>query len=300
MRHGLESIPFANLKELNVLSSRIEEKRLFELSELSHIAAEQILEGKISLETPYAFSDAVRFRMERERDAHTPKDYASVLEKSADLALLLDTVAFSAFLSKALGGALSPFPKGRKAQDVRIAYIPSPISEQAYKAVSAYLRKSTVLYVGGAEEACASVLASDADGLLLPIARGGERIAAIERLTERYKLYMSAIIPVYGTDGQEMLYAFFTAQPTFFESAGGECLELLIQAESYEAAMETASLLSAFGYDVSYIAFSPLDYGRVRARIALVGDGDESALWFFLSLCTGEFFVLGRYRYLLT
>ncbi len=300
MRSGLERVSLTNLKELNVLSSRVTEKRLFELSELSRLAAEQILEGKISLETPYAFLDAVRFRIERERDARTPKDYAPILEKSADLDLLLDMVAFSAFLSKELGGAVLPFPRERRAEDMRIAYIPSPISEQAYKAVSTCVKKSTVLYVGGAEEACASVLASDADGLLLPIARGGERIAAIEHLTERYKLYISAIIPVYGTDGQEMHYAFFTAQPTFFESTGGECLELLIQAESYGAAMETASLLSVFGYDVSYTTFSPLDYGRVRARIALVGDGDESALWFFLSLCAGEFLVLGRYRYLLT
>ena len=254
--------------------------------------------GDISLSSPYAFADAIRsYRAERQ-EAEKSSVYHGVLEKADAFAQLTDIASFSLFLSEVLSEEVfSPFPlEGKKRATSRIAYVRSLASDAAYEKLSQRSKEISLLYVGSAEEACAAVSASDAEFALLPLSYGdGERFSSMEKMTERYKMRINATVKVELSGGKEALLGLFSLSEEPFSVSSKRELALRLTADTFDFLCRLAGCFSAFGYTVKDLALTPSEYERASARVVLCNKGDDRALWFFLSLTSCEFALLGSY-----
>ena len=296
---------FENLRALSCERNMLNEKRLYELSELAHLASRDIRAGKISLESPYAFADALStLKRQEEENTAAPSAYGALLKKTNALSHRWDAAAFSLFLSgeteEIPEAIFSPFSKkAEKRRSARIAYVRSPFAEEAYGKVAELLKDTSVLYVGSAEEACAAVSASEADFALLPVSYGSDaRLSAIDKLVLRYRMYIAATVSSSQGEGKEALLALFALRSSPAIVTEKRCLSLAIVANSYNDASELLSVLSLFGFALTECNFTQLEYGRVSVRVTLGGDGDDKALWFFLALSACDFTLLGSYYHI--
>ncbi len=300
MKDKAEAIVLNNLALLKGERRRQSEQMLYELSELSRLIAQDIKKGKISLKTPYDFVDGVRHLSEESPISEDAlADYVPFLEQENTREHLASVAALSVFLAERKPSRFVPFSLCEIPQQVRVAYIPSPMAENAFERLSQARSDLSVLYVSGAEEACAAVSASNAEYALLPLATPeGMRLSAIEKLTERYKLYLCAVLPI-GNDGMdETLYGAFASTPAPLNNTPISHTELRLTCESHQYITELLSCLSVFHFELVQVNIAPVGYGRVSARTVLRGNGDLGALWFFFALTAGDFEILGRYAYL--
>lgn len=295
----MKSAVLKNLEALSDARTHLDGKRLYELSELSYLVAEKIKEGRVSLKTPYAFADAVRYLLSDDRKQPlAPQAYQAVMQRSKGAAYTLDLSAFSLFLSERISKiAFSPFAlQGVERKTAKIAYVPSLLAEEAYLRICEHVKDASVLYAKGAEEACAALAAGESDFALLPILNtNGERLSTIEKLTLRYKTYIAAAVRASHGEGGEALFGLFSLSPEAVLKTGERCLSLDVATSSYSEACDVLSCLSVFGFLLSGVSHAPTRSGGVSSRILLRGCGDERALWFFLSLCTRDFTLLGSY-----
>ena len=290
------------LKNLQVLTKErevLDEKRLYEISELSYSVFKDIEAGRVSLHTPYAFGDAVAHLLRtKEGKSEILEDYTSIFHRARAFCHYTDIAAFSLFLSEHLTDAcFSPFPKvAEKRTSLKIAYVPSAFAEEAYQRIAEHMSDVTVLYVGNANEACAAVAASEADCALLPVSYGNEeRLAAMENLAVRYKTYVTASVKASLGEGKEALWALFSLSSSPIFQTERRCLSLQITTNSYADVCDLMSFFSVFGFSVSSYSSFPLEYGSISTRVVLNGKGDDRALWFFLALLARDFTLLGSY-----
>ena len=287
---------FENLTHLDGEGCVLSEKRLYELSELSELLWRKIREGKISLKTPYSFADGVSLILEREEK--TPRcldSYRPYLFAARKYQRLLDIAALSRFLSERVeDGFFAPVPACDGKASGRVAYVRSALSEAAYTRI-AKEKDISVLYVSGAAEAFASLSASEADYALLPLSyQDGERISSIEKLAERYGAYITAILSA-GDGEREALFALYSLSPASFAVGEKRYIEWQTISNTYEDVSVLMSLTSLFGHTLVQYKCTPSEYGRIKCRAVLCGNGDDTALWFFLSLAAGGFSLLGVY-----
>lgn len=286
---------FENLATLGEEKGRLDEKRLYELSELSFVIWQRVKEGKISLKTPYGFSDGVAPFLKRTDVLYKGyAEYEPFLDRARLCERALMCAALSRFLSERLGKeAFCPFPK-TKGKGTRVAYVPSPLSEAAYTVISGR-RDTSVLYISGAAEAFAALGASEADYALLPLSyQDGERIPSIGKLARQAEAYIAATVSV--LDGErEATYALYSLEPSPFVESESCFLEWQLTQNSYDDVSLLMSGVSLFGHTLAEYRCSPSEYGRVNCRATLYGKGDDAALWFYLSIMAGEFSLLGVY-----
>ncbi len=300
MKDKAEQLVLSNLVSLKRDQTRQSERILYELSELSYLIAEEIKQGRISLKTSYDFVDGVRHLA---RNVSLPtdvlSDYIPFLQQENEYGEVVSAAAFSAFLSEKATVDFDPFPLKTASERLRLAYVRSPIAENAYERLSSESKDLSVLYVAGAEEACSAVSASHADYALLPLASAnGERLTAIEKLTERHELYLSAAIPLGKDADDETLYGAFSSKLVPLGNLPLSYVEMRLTCESYSHICRVLSCFSVFGFTLVHLNIAPAEYGRVNARTILYGEGDLKALWFFLAFAARDFKMLGRYAYL--
>ncbi len=291
--------PFENLRALLREGTVLEEKRLYELSELAYSICEEIKEGSISLSSPYVFSDAVALRLKqggREKSEDTL--YRDVLENISKLSHYTDLAAFCSFLSEGISDKLfSPFPKKVvKRKAARIAYVRASVADGVYEKISHSLKEAAVLYVDTAEEACVAVASGEADFALLPLSYGqGERLPTVERLTARYKMLINTTVKVVLSDEREARFGLFSLLPEPPVASSKRELALKLTADSYDSLCRLVGFFSDFGYVLKDFTLTPSEYERASARAVLGGEGNDGALWFFLSLSPCDFALLGSY-----
>ncbi len=295
----MSAVILKNLQALMDERAALDGKRLYELSELSYLVAGEIKEGKVSLKTPYAFADAVRHLLsDKDAPSKVPKMYRALMQRAWDRAHIADLAAFSLFLSERVNStAFAPFSARKEnRKTAKIAYVPSLLAEQAYSRLCECVKDVSVLYAGSAEEACAAVAANEADLALLPILNAsGERLSSMEKLTLRYKTYISAAVRASHGEGGEALFGLFSLSPLPLFETEKRCLALDVATSSHGAACDVLSCLSVFGFNLSAASHTPTESGSVSSRILLRGAGDQKALWFFLSLSARDFTLLGSY-----
>ncbi len=299
MKDRAESVVSQNLLALVRERMRNGEKMLYELSERSYLVASDVRKGKISLKTPYAFADGVRrfFSEELLPPEDVLGEYLPFLRAELDFGRVASIAAFSLFLSEALNGtSFTPFPQAKAPSRLRVAYVPSPMAQTAFERLSEIVSETAVLYVGGAEEACSAVTASHAHLALLPLSgENGERLGAMERLTERYRMSLVCAVRIYPDGENETLYGVFAPSPLSLTPPPWSHTEIRFTADSFARLSHLLCCLPLFGFDILRHADAPAEYGGVSARTVLWGDGDIKALWFFLSLAAGGLEILGRY-----
>ncbi len=302
MRDRAESAVSKNILALVRERMRNSEKMLYELSERSALVASDVRKGKISLKTPYAFADGARrfFSEEPLPPEDALGEYLPFLRAELDCGRVASIAAFSLFLAEALEGfSFTPFPQIKAPSRMRVAYVPSPMAQIAFERLSEVVSETAVLYVSGAQEACSAVTASHAHLALLPLSgENGERIGAMERLTERCRMSLVCAIRIYPDGENETLYGVFAPTPLSLTPSPCSHTEIRFTADSFARISHVLSCLPLFGFEVLRHADTPAEYGGVSARTVLGGDGDIKALWFFLSLAAGGLEILGRYSYI--
>ena len=290
-----KKILFENMQFLFAERRNNTEKMFYELSELSYLCAKQIKTAK----DKNADNDFFEEDLWKEIDENKApvcdvlQEYKTLLGVEQCKTVLLQKAAFSLFLSQRV--------EKRKKRSIMaqesccIAYVRSPLAEIAYAKLEKYRKGATVLYVDGAEGALAAVVSSEADCALLPLTYlGGERIAAVERLSERYHMYLNACIDI-GTEEGETVFGMFSLKDVPLFAEGEQYLEFRFTTWSYHAVSEILSFLPSFGFETIRFSCSADDDARVSARVVLKGDGDEAALWYYLSLAANGYVALGKY-----
>lgn len=294
-----EQIVSQNLRELTGLWSKNRERMLYALSELSHLVAADIRKGKIALHTPYDFADGVRhlFSEEPSFPEDTYAEYLPFLSAELDHTRFTSIAAFARFLEQETEDvSFEPLTLAQAPAPIRAAYVPSPMAQTVFEHLSNLLTDPAVLYVGGADEACSAVLASHADIALLPLTgENGERVAAMERLTEKYRMALVLSVRIYPEGENETAYGVFAPTPLALTATDPTETEIRFIAESFPQAACIASALSLLGFSVVRQIFSSAEYGGISVRVTLRGKGGLKALWFFLSLAAAGFEILGRY-----
>ncbi len=291
--------PLENLRALSREGTVLEEKRLYELSELAYFIYREIKEGSIPLSSPYAFCDAVSLRLKMKvGEAADSALYKAFLENASSVSHYTDLAAFSVFLAGELSAkSFSPFSErmGRR-KNARIAYVRASVADGAYEKISHSIKDASVLYVGSAEEACAAVAAAEADFALLPVSYGqGERLFTVERLTERYKMFINSTVRMPLSDEKEAHFGLFSLSPEPAVASQKRELALRLTADSLESLFKLVGLCPLFGYTLKDFALTPSEYERASARAVFGGEGNDRALWFFLSLSSCDFTLLGSY-----
>ena len=297
-REKAQSIIGNNIAMLLRERSDNAEKIYYELSELAYSMAEEIRAGRLSTETPYAFSDGVfhLLKPRTEEESSVLDEYRQWIFAEKERDFHMHTAVFSLCLAHSIARSRSLFPVCEKIKNHRIAYVRSPMAERAYAKVATAHPDTCVFYVSGAEEACAAVAASEADFALLPLAyRTGERLSAMEKLTERYKMHLNAGFRIFSETEGEILFGLFSLSDIPFFAEGDVHVELLMTAENYLHAAQTVSFLPLFGYEITGFTCTSAEYDRAEARVVLRGDGEENALWFFLALTVNGFERIGKY-----
>ena len=291
--------PLENLRALSYEGAVLEEKRLYELSELAYFISKEIKEGSIALSSPYVFADAVAVRLKQEeRKNSVDALYRDIQENVCTLSRYTDLAAFSSFLAEGLFDKhFSPFPKRvEKRKSSRIAYVRASLSDGAYEKISHSVKDASVLYVGTAEEACAAVAAGEADYALLPVSYGqGERLLTVEKLISRYKMFVNTTVKAVLSDEKEALFGLFSLFPEPPVVSSKRELALKLTADSFDSLCRLVGFFSAFGYVLKDFTLTPSEYERASARAVLGGEGNDGALWFFLSLSSCDFALLGSY-----
>ena len=297
MRDDAVSIISQNLSSLATDAALIDQKMLYELSELSEIAAAHIGKGSISLRSPYALADDMRRVLfcGEEREKSSIKEYLPFLSAHDAYLRVTMTAVFSAFLAERERRGEELLLKTVSApQRPCIAYVPSPMAEIALEKISALSPGPSVLYVQNTEEACRAVTASAANYAIVPLSMAdGERIAAMEKLTEQHHLRLLLTVRLYPDGENETLFGVFASD--FYALAEQRpLLDIRFTADSYFDLAHVYSAFSLLGFSLYHHRDALDDYGRVGTRVT-VGGGDVSALGFFLSLITGDFELLGSY-----
>jgi hypothetical protein len=234
------------------------------------------------------------------RDAsrpETPSEYLPLLQEMGEGELRADLCAFSLFLAERTSADVKrPIPWREAAHSgSRIAYVPSAWADRAYLALAGEREDATVLYARSAAAAVDLLLVGEADFALLPYASGsGEPLLAIERLCARHDLCISALITVQDGDDRP-IYALVSTLLSPFSVQEDMLLSLYLTADSYEHLGRLLSAFPLFGYRQIGLSCEVEEYGRVRGRITLEGEGNAIALYIYLSLSSAGFSILGRY-----
>lgn len=288
-----------NLSLLAKDEVRVTEKKLYELSELSGVVYARIKDDLRTEEAEAQLHRAITesFLLEDLSVEETPTEYVAVLKEKHRLCSLSELCAFSLFLSDRIGAENEGYVPWRKTvlPCARIAYVPAGRAEGVYFALSALRRDASVLYADSAADAVSALLTHRADYALLPyVSAKGEPLAGINRLIAQNDLYFSALITLTMAE-ERPVYALFSTEPAPFLETDRMALCLQVTAESYAHLGLLLSAVPAFGYTQTSLSTESEEYGRVRARLSLVGDGDAMALWIYLSLYAVGVSQLGRY-----
>lgn len=289
-----KKILFDNVKTLLEERTDNGEKMFYELSELSYIFARHLSEEHSGLSEQELIEEELRQILNEEKlpVRSSLPEYAKLLEEEQARTLLMQKAAFSLFLAQRIGKKRDTAARSDR---FCIACVQSPLAADAYEKIAQIKENATVLYVESSEEALIAITAGDADCALLPLSyRGGERIASIERLSERYGVYLNASVSV-ETDGEATALGVFSLQNLPLAEGEDENLEFRFTTWSYDAAARIVSFLPTFGFETVRFSCISADDGRIGARVVLRGAGEETALWFFLSLTANGFTALGRY-----
>ncbi len=288
-----------NLSSLKAKSDLLSEKRLYELSELADVIHTQLSEEFREGEWEESF-----FRLRVPEllwcdvlHLETPSEYLPFLKKDSERDLSTDLCAFSVFLAERIGANVKrPFP-WREAErgGSRIAYIPSAWADRAYLALAGEREDAAVLYARSASAVVDALLVGEADFALLPYASAeGEPLLGIERLCARHDLCISALVTVFEGDDRP-IYALVSTEPCPYSVKENMLLSLSLTADSYEHLGRLLSAFPLFGYRQRGLSCTEEEYGRIRGRITLEGEGNAIALYIYLSLCSVGFSILGRY-----
>lgn len=288
-----------NLASLKREAALLSEKRLYELSELSAAVYRNLAEKWKGEEWEEAFFGlrVPELLALFPRDPETPTEYLPFLQGEREADLSAELCAFSLFLSERIEADVSrPLP-WREAERTgsRIAYIPSVWADRAFLALARIREDATVLYAESASAAVDDLLGGRADFALLPYAsKTGEPLLGIERLLTQNDLAISALMTV--ADGEDRpIYVLASRELSPYFSAPCMLLSLSVTVNSYEHLGRILSALPLFGYQQRSFASEAEEYGRIRGRITLDGEGNAMALYLYLSIYSVGFSVLGRY-----
>ena len=287
-----------NLSLLHGETARLSEKTLYELSELSDVVYQRIghrLHGE-EAEMLLHRGWTEQFLFE-DLSEGVPDAYLPLLTQKGTLDRALDLCAFSLFLAARIrdGGERRLPWEERPISRTRIAYVPSGKAEQAYFALASLRGNASVLYATSTQDAVNALLSKEADFAMLPyLSASGERISGVDRLCAQNDLSLCARIAVPERE-DTLVYALFATKVSPYAKTDEMALSLQITADSYAHLGRILSVIPVFGYDTASLFTESEEYGRVRAKAELLGTGDATALWIYLSLYSAGSTLLGRY-----
>lgn len=288
-----------NLAALAEEGARITEKRLYELSELSRVVYEKIKDDLGGEENESLFhrgnTDALLF--DALDGEEIPTEYLPLLGKMQALSASLEIASFSLFLAEEIRSHDALFSPWRESHtpNARIAYVPTGKAEKAYFALADARKDASVHYATSASDALSALLSHQADFVMLPyISASGQTLSGTERLWMENDLFLSALVTV--ANGEEKLvYALLSSFLSPYAETDGMSLCLEVIADTYAHLGRIFSVLPVLGYRQTSVFAEWEEYGRIRARITLDGDGDDVALWLYLSFDSAGMTPLGRY-----
>lgn len=288
-----------NLSLLTEEESGVSEKKLYELSELSRVVYERIQHDLRSEESEslFHYGATEAFSFTGYDPEALPSEYVVLLKEKRRLSSLSEICAFSVFLSERIKAENKDYTPWREISPsaARVVYVPARRAEKAYFALSALNRNASVLYADSAADAVSALLAHHAEYALLPyMSAKGEPLSGISRLFTQNDLCFSALVA--SEEGEDRLvYALVSTELCPFAETDRMALSFKITADSYAHLGSILSAIPVFGYTQTSLSTESEEYGRVRARLSLVGEGDATALWIYLSLYAVGVSHLGRY-----
>ncbi len=314
MQDGLffeNEVTVSNLKLIAKEQSKLEEKRICEISELAYAAAQtakQMLhEGYTVYEVLSLISEGVFTFHEEPHEARLVENTSKLFEYIR-LTNIYDKVIFSELFVKKLrdfGFEIreEDFLFSKKGNE-SITYVKNSLADEAYDVFTQDFSDPRVKYSRTLKEAVRAVTSDEVEYCLLPLEeRGGSRISATAELIFFDDLKINSVTPVFGFEGlAEMKYALVSKHFTIPEFADGDdrYLEIRLRVDSSLSLSEiflAADTLGATIYRVNGVDFSSEEGPVPHYSVVLKSDkSDFCNMIVFLTLFAGAYTPVGIYK----
>lgn len=281
-------VVLSNLQRLGCDRTRLDILTRYELSLLAARVAEDIRRAEVTdlTELLHAMEEVsfLRAATSVRREAEGA-DRETVCRMGA---------VFSDLLAAELGD-LFPEPTQKEAARERIACVRSEWTEQLFSRPPLCEGARVALHAVHAEEACLSVSTGQADHALLPLSyENGERIFGIERLVERYDLYLTAVWHT-EREGRRAALGLFSPHNINRYPVGTRYTELRVYGQDFADCAALVSACAALGFHAEEMRCARDEYDRYSARVILRAEGNAFALRIYLSMLSAGFAELGNY-----
>ena len=300
-----------NLDELSLEASRISEKRICELYEISELSSElvvQMLDGGFGIyEALSLVSSGLSEQELKIHERHLPENF-QMLASYVKAFSLYDKAVFSTLLYRGLarrGIRLNEadfFEKEERSPI--IAFVKNLLASEAYDVFSEELSEPRLRYVADLKEAVSLVVKDEVGYAILPLEeKGGSRLSSITEMLFKSDLKINSVTPVFGALGNaDMKYALVSptiSVPTY-EDGDDRYLELRLSAENTLRFTELISVADYLGitlYRVNTISFSTEDGILPYFSLVLKTEArDFTELLIYLTLFVEDFTSVGIYK----
>ena len=314
MQEGLffeNQITAANLAEIAKEQSKLEEKRICEISELAYFAAEtanQMLgDGYTVYEILSVLSEGI-FTFEEKPHMNRLDENVLKLTEYIKITNTFDKVIFSEFFIK----KLADFGVRLKEEDFlfsdkgneTVTYVKNALADEAYDVFTQDFTDPRVKYSQSLKHAVKAVSADEFEYCLLPLEeRGGARIGTTAELLFSEDLKINSVTPVFGFEGlADMKYALVSKHFTIPEFTEGDdrYLEIRLRADSSASLSEiflASDSLGALIYRVNGAEFAT-DEGPVAHYSVVLksNSSDFCNILVYLTLFAGAYTPVGIYK----
>lgn len=286
-----------NMATIKGEQSRLAEKLLYELSELSALVYQNIrddLDGEETVEFFHKYRS--EFLASVLADENTPFAYLAALKERGNASYSQSLASFSVFLAERIrADRPTLLPWEEYDGGARITYVHAAMADEVYFALSQMRDGVSVSYSDSARLSVDALRSNRADYAMLPyMSREGELLSGVSRMLDSHDLFIAALVSVTKEDGR-LFYVLLSSRVSPFLSMEKMALSFRVTAESFNHLGHMFSAFSAMGFLQTDFVPEREEYGRVCGRVTLTGEGDPLALWAYLSLYSVGFSFLGRY-----
>ena len=283
----------SNLTELSLTQSKLQERRICELSELAVEAVicskELYSQGMDILEILSLLSDSLAIP---EGEIHEGALNESLYELKRYLATLgeIDRSIFSNLLINQMrerGMAVSEkdFLSGKNIRETFV-YVKNPYADEAYDVFSQEFSDPRVWYCKDFKEGLSRVASGEIGYRLLPLEDSGTRIQSVQELIFKGDFKICSVTPVFGFDGNaDMKYCLVSKDYYYpeFSSEDDRYLELRISKEAPLAHLLGAA--ESFGHRIYRVNSVNLSTDEGSKSCYKVHKGPRPVSILFLGIC---------------
>jgi hypothetical protein len=169
----------------------------------------------------------------------------------------------------------------------RVAYVANSYTEQAFMALTGFIKERRVAYFHGFEDVCQEVRNGLCEYGILPIESTADGVmAGLLRLIELYDLRICALCYVPTLQSGSTAFALVRATLPVLHPADGHCLDLLLSPASPEVTGRLISVATLCSHDLLHTSSYTGEDGELfRLRFAIKPDTFYPFLLYLLLFC---------------